>query len=120
MGHAKFIFPNSFDIYLHDTPNKDLFANANRAQSHGCIRVAKPDSLAYFLLRNQPEWTPAKIASVMKDDKEQKVEIKNPVPVAITYYTAWIDKSGKLNFRKDIYSHDKKTLEKMFVSTTSI
>lgn len=117
LGRVKFLFPNSFDIYLHDTPNKDLFAQKNRALSHGCIRVAKPDSLAHYVLRDQPEWTPEKISAAMNGDKEQRVTVKNPVPVVITYYTAWMDKKGKLNFRKDVYGYDQKTAAKMFTNT---
>jgi L,D-transpeptidase YcbB len=93
-----------------------LFKQQNRALSHGCIRVAKPDSLAHYLLRDQPEWTPQKIADAMNSGKEQKVEVKNPAPVVITYYTAWTDKKGKLNFRKDVYGYDQKTAAKMFTS----
>lgn len=119
LGRVKFLFPNSFDIYLHDTPNRDLFNQKNRALSHGCIRVARPDSLAHYLLRDQPEWTPQKIADAMNSGKEQKVEVKNPAPVVITYYTAWTDKKGKLNFRKDVYGYDQKTATKMFTSTAS-
>lgn len=120
LGRVKFLFPNSFDIYLHDTPHKDLFAQQNRALSHGCIRVAKPDSLAYFILRGQSEWTPEKIAAAMNSGKEQTVEVKNPVPVAITYHTAFVDEKGKLNFRKDVYGYDQKTSARMFSNTTTI
>ncbi|HUC82748.1 MAG TPA: L,D-transpeptidase family protein, partial [Flavisolibacter sp.] len=120
LGRVKFLFPNSFDIYLHDTPHKDLFAQQNRALSHGCIRVAKPDSLAMFILRGQPEWTPEKIAAAMNSGKEQTVEVKNPVPVAITYHTAFVDERGKLNFRKDVYGYDQKTGARMFSNQTTI
>ncbi|HET7898782.1 MAG TPA: L,D-transpeptidase family protein, partial [Flavisolibacter sp.] len=116
LGRVKFLFPNSFDIYLHDTPNRSLFAQKNRALSHGCIRVAHPASLAHYILRDQTEWTPQKIETAMNSGKEQKVEVKNPVPVAITYYTAWINPAGKLNFRKDVYGYDQKTAEKMFTT----
>jgi murein L,D-transpeptidase YcbB/YkuD len=120
LGRVKFLFPNSFDIYLHDTPHKDLFAQSNRALSHGCIRVAKPDSLASFILRGQAEWTPAKIAEAMNSGKEQTVEVKNPVPVSITYYTAFADEKGRMHFRQDVYGYDKKTAAKMFTTTSQI
>ena len=119
LGRVKFLFPNSFEIYLHDTPNRDLFAQQNRALSHGCIRVAQPDSLAHFVLRGQPEWTPQKIAEAMNSGKEQKVDVKNPVPVVITYYTTWLGKNGKMNFRKDVYGYDQQTAAKMFTNTTT-
>jgi murein L,D-transpeptidase YcbB/YkuD len=118
LGRVKFLFPNSFDIYLHDTPDKNEFAQQNRALSHGCIRVAQPDSLAHFVLRNQPEWTPEKIAEAMNSGKEQKVDVKKPVPVVITYYTAWMGKDGKMNFRKDVYGYDQKTAARMFTNAT--
>lgn len=114
LGQVKFLFPNSYDIYLHDTPDKTLFAKKDRALSHGCIRVADAQKLAQYLLRDQKEWTPEKINSVIKADKEQSVTVKNPEPVYITYNTAWVDENGKLNFRNDIYGHDKETMERMF------
>jgi murein L,D-transpeptidase YcbB/YkuD len=117
LGRVKFLFPNSFDIYLHDTPHKDLFAQQNRALSHGCIRVAKPDSLAYYLLRSQVDWTPEKIAAAMNSGKEQTVEVKKPLPVSIMYSTAFLDEKGRMNFRKDIYGYDKETAARMFTTT---
>jgi L,D-transpeptidase YcbB len=119
LGQVKFIFPNTFDIYLHDTPHKDLFAQQNRALSNGCIRVAHPDSLAQFILRGQPEWTPEKIAAAMNSGKEQQVAVKNKVPVSITYYTAWADASGRLHFRNDLYGYDAKTAGLMFTDAAA-
>ncbi len=117
LGRVKFVFPNSFEIYLHDTPNKTLFAQQNRALSHGCIRVAYPDSLAQFVLRGQTEWTPEKIRAAMADGKEQSVAVKTPVPVSIAYYTAWIGPNEKLHFSRDIYGYDRQTAARMFEST---
>ncbi|HEV7332580.1 MAG TPA: L,D-transpeptidase family protein [Flavisolibacter sp.] len=117
LGRVKFLFPNSFDIYLHDTPNKALFAQQNRALSHGCIRVAQPDSLALFVLRGQNDWTLDKIRAAMNAGKEQSVGVKDPVPVSITYYTAWADPDGKLHFSRDIYGYDQRTAERMFTNT---
>jgi murein L,D-transpeptidase YcbB/YkuD len=116
LGRVKFLFPNSFDIYLHDTPHKNLFAQQNRALSHGCIRVAKPDSLAAYILRNQQGWTPEKITQAMNSGQEQTVKVEKPVPVAITYYTAWTGNNGKLHFRKDLYGFDQKTAARMFTN----
>jgi murein L,D-transpeptidase YcbB/YkuD len=118
LGRVKFLFPNSFDIYLHDTPNKALFGQPNRALSHGCIRVAHPDSLAQFVLHGQDEWTPEKIRTAMNAGKEQKVEVKNPVPVSISYYTAWAGADGKLRFSSDIYGYDQLTAARMFTDTS--
>ena len=117
LGKVKFLFPNSFNIYFHDTPAKDLFNRSKRAFSHGCIRLAEPEKMAQYLLRHQPEWTPERISEAMNAGKEKFVQLKDPVHVFITYYTAWVDESGKMNFREDIYGHDARMLEKMFGAT---
>jgi len=118
MGRVKFLFPNNFDIYFHDTPNKSLFNQKDRALSHGCIRLADATRMTQYLLRNQSEWTPEKIQQAMNGNKEQTVVLQNPVPVVITYLTAWVDDSGKLNFREDIYKHDEKTSKRMFTNSS--
>ncbi len=120
LGQVKFLFPNSFDIYFHDTPSKSLFSKDKRAYSHGCIRLSDPVKMAEYLLRDQPEWTSDRIFSAMNADEEKFVKVKNPVPVFITYYTAWVDDNGQLNFRDDIYKHDEKLTKKMFTSTQQI
>lgn len=114
LGKVKFLFPNSFNIYLHDTPQKSLFEKDKRAFSHGCIRIKEPEKMAQYVLRNQPEWTSEKIEEAMNSGKEQFVKVKNPIPVVITYYTAWVDENGQLNFREDIYGHDQNLAGKMF------
>jgi murein L,D-transpeptidase YcbB/YkuD len=114
LGNVKFLFPNSFNIYFHDTPSKSLFDKDKRAYSHGCIRLSDPTKMAEYLLRNQPEWTPGKIQEAMNSGEEKFVKVKKAVPVFITYYTAWVDENGQLNFRDDIYSHDQKLAKKMF------
>ena len=115
LGKVKFLFPNSFNIYFHDTPSKSLFNNDKRAYSHGCIRLSDPEKMANFLLKGQPDWTPEAINAAMNAGTEQFVNLKKPVPVFITYYTAWVDEAGKLNFREDIYGHDKSLKSKMFM-----
>ena len=115
LGRVKFLFPNSFNIYFHDTNAKSLFEKDKRAFSHGCIRLAEPEKMARYLLSDQPEWTPEKIEDAMNSGNEKYVKLKNPVPVIITYYTAWVDENGQLNFRDDIYSHDETLGSKMFV-----
>jgi L,D-transpeptidase YcbB len=114
LGRVKFLFPNSFNIYLHDTPVKSLFEKDKRAFSHGCIRVREPEKMANYVLRNQPEWTPEKIEDAMSSGSEKFVKVKNPISVVITYYTAWVDDNGQLNFREDIYGHDENLAGKMF------
>lgn len=115
LGKVKFLFPNSFNIYFHDTPAKSLFERDKRAYSHGCIRLAEPEKMAQYLLRNNSEWTPERIAEAMNSGSEKHVKLEKAVPVIITYYTAWVDEEGLLNFRDDIYSHDKDLVEKMFL-----
>jgi len=115
LGRVKFLFPNSFNIYFHDTNAKSLFEKDKRAFSHGCIRLAEPEKMAQYLLRDQPEWTPERIEDAMNSGQEKYVKLKNPVPVIITYYTAWVDDNGQLNFRDDIYSHDETLGSKMFI-----
>lgn len=115
LGKVKFLFPNVFNIYLHDTPAKWLFDKDVRAYSHGCIRLADAEKMADYLLQNDPNWTPDKINEAMNSGIEQSVKLRNPVPVFITYYTAWVDENGQLNFRDDIYGHDKQVAEKMFI-----
>ena len=117
LGKVKFLFPNSFNIYFHDTPAKNLFENNKRAFSHGCIRLSDPVRLANYLLQNQPEWTPEKIDKALNSKKEKFVKLKKTVPVLITYYTAWVDEEGDLNFREDIYGHDAELNKKMFTTT---
>lgn len=114
LGRVKFIFPNSYNIYFHDTPSKSLFNEDNRAFSHGCIRLAEPEKLATYLLRNQTEWTTQKMNVAMSSSIEKWVTLKEPVPVFISYFTAWVDSEGLLNFREDIYGHDKKLAKHLF------
>lgn len=117
LGHVKFLFPNSYDIYLHDTPNRNLFSSTNRSFSHGCIRIQDPPKMAAYLLRYDTSWTKEKIDSCMDLDHEKWVTIKNPVRVLIGYFTTWVDRTGKLNFRKDIYGHDEEMAEKLFIKS---
>lgn len=114
MGQVKFLFPNTYDIYLHDTPDKTLFAQKDRTLSHGCIRVADATKLAHYLLKDQGEWTPDKIRATINSNKTETVNLKNTEPVYITYYTAWVDENGRLNFRNDVYGHDREMAERMF------
>ncbi|HWB25706.1 MAG TPA: L,D-transpeptidase family protein [Chitinophagaceae bacterium] len=116
LGRVKFLFHNSYNIYFHDTPAKELFNRDKRAYSHGCIRLADPVKMAEYLLNDNEKWTPDKITEAMNSGKEKYVTLKDAVPVIITYYTAWVDESGRLNFREDIYGHDASAAEKMFTN----
>jgi murein L,D-transpeptidase YcbB/YkuD len=106
LGGVKFLFPNEHAIYFHDTPVKSLFKNRIRAYSHGCVRLAEPEKLAEYILQNDPSWTASRIREAMNASKEQWVKLDSPIPVAIVYYTAWVDHEGELNFRDDIYNKD--------------
>jgi murein L,D-transpeptidase YcbB/YkuD len=100
------MFPNTHNIYLHDSPAKELFNENTRAFSHGCIRISDPEKLASYLLRQDPSWDQTKIMEAMNSGEEKWVTLKNKIPVYIAYFTAWVDEQGKLNFRKDIYDND--------------
>ncbi len=115
LGLVKFLFPNSYSIYFHDTPSKSLFNETDRAFSHGCIRLSEPKKMAQYLLRDQPQWNDEKIDKAMHAGKEQFVAVKKPVPVFIVYLTAWSDRQGRLNLRKDIYGRDSR-LSSMLLS----
>lgn len=114
LGKMKFLFPNGFNIYLHDTPAKELFDRNKRDFSHGCIRVENPKKLAVYLLRNDTDWKEEKIDAVLKTTAETKIALKPKVPVFITYFTAWVDYKGNLNFRNDIYDLDNKLANEVF------
>ena len=114
LGLVKFIFPNSDDIYIHDTPAKSLFARESRAFSHGCIRVGKPRDMAIAVLKDDPNWTPGKIDAAMHAGKETTYVLKNKIPVYIGYFTAWVDQHGVINFYDDIYQEDERLAELLF------
>lgn len=107
LGLVKFVFPNNHNIYFHDTPSKSLFQIRKRTFSHGCIRLAEPAKLAQYLLKDSPSWTPEKIDQAMNAGKEQWVKLDKPVPVSIIYVTAWVDGTGLVHFREDVYGYDK-------------
>ncbi|MES2372330.1 MAG: L,D-transpeptidase family protein [Bacteroidota bacterium] len=114
LGLVKFLFPNNYNIYFHDTPNRNLFSQSSRSFSHGCIRIGEPKKFAEYMLRSDSSWNSENIEQAMHLAKEKWVTVKKSVPVFIVYFTAWVDKDGLLNFRKDIYGHDEKMSEKLF------
>ncbi|WP_121810480.1 L,D-transpeptidase family protein [Mucilaginibacter kameinonensis] len=117
LGLVKFLFPNSYNIYLHDTPSRSLFGESSRAFSHGCIRVGEPAKLASFVLNYDSTWTAPRINKAMHLGKEQVVKLKKKLPVFIAYFTAFTDRNNLLNFRKDIYDRDDQ-LASMIMSGT--
>ncbi len=114
LGKMKFMFPNSYSIYLHDTPAKELFDNNKRDFSHGCIRVENPQNLAMHLLKNDKNWSKEKVDNVLKTNSNTEIIINPKIPVYITYFTAWVDINGNLNFRNDIYNLDDDLAKEIF------
>ena len=107
LGLVKFMFPNRHNIYLHDTPSKNLFSREVRAFSHGCVRVQKPFEFAYKLLENQTSDPNSIFQSLLKTGDEHYVNLQNPVPIYLNYRTAFFDENGRINYRNDIYGRDK-------------
>ncbi len=105
LGQVKFMFPNDYLVYIHDTPDKELFNYKNRLFSSGCIRVEKPFELAHYFLKDLPGWNWEKIMQVIDNGEQTHVDLAEPVPVLIVYWTAWVDEHNKVHFRKDIYNH---------------
>ncbi|WP_404366046.1 murein L,D-transpeptidase [Marinobacter sp.] len=110
LGQIKFMFPNKFDVYLHDTPARGLFGKTERSFSSGCIRVEDPLELARLLLASQADWSGERIQQTVASGQLQTVLLKKPVPVHLEYWTAWADEAGQVQFRNDIYSRDQRLL----------
>jgi murein L,D-transpeptidase YcbB/YkuD len=115
LGLIKFMFPNSYNVYLHGTPSTELFSRVRRDFSHGCIRVEDPAALALWVLRGKPEWTEDRIRAVMNGDQTVQVNLDQPIPVLILYSTAVVEPNGEAHFFEDIYGHDA-SLEKAITS----
>ncbi|PKB17036.1 L,D-transpeptidase family protein [Flavobacterium sp. 5] len=110
LGLVKFMFPNQYDIYMHDTPSKSLFLFEKRTFSHGCINIKDAKGLAQSILKNDPDWSIEKIDNAMSGEKETTYELKNKIPVYIGYFTAWVsDDNGEISFFDDIYGKDINT-----------
>ena len=115
LGLVKFIFPNNFDIYFHDTPEQELFSKTRRDFSHGCIRLERPADLAVWVLRNNPGWNADHIRAGMNGTTTLQVNLTHPIPVLIVYATVIVTEDGLVHFYDDIYGHDaalEKVLEK--------
>jgi murein L,D-transpeptidase YcbB/YkuD len=106
LGHVKFVFPNKHDVYMHDTPQKFLFAQPVRAESHGCMRVENPDQLALILLKHDQGWNEARVASAIADGYDTHVALRQRIPVHITYFTLKVNEDGSTSNYADIYGHD--------------
>jgi murein L,D-transpeptidase YcbB/YkuD len=106
LGRIKFMFPNRFAVYLHDTPERYLFARDIRSYSSGCIRVERPLDLAQYLLEKATEWDCDMILDTLEADKPLTVNLPASWPIHILYWTAWVDEEGALQFRNDFYLRD--------------
>ena len=110
LGQVKFNIPNDFDVYLHDTPHREKFVKSVRTFSSGCVRVGNPLGLAELLLADMPEWTAERRQAVLEKGGTRLVDLRSPIPVFLLYQTAWLDESGTLQFREDIYGRDTQIL----------
>jgi len=110
LGRVKFMFPNKFNVYLHDTPSRELFVKSARTFSSGCIRIEKPIELAEYLLRHDPNWTFEHIQNAIKTNREQTVILPEPFDVHLLYWTTWVDDEGSIHFRNDIYKRDERLI----------
>ncbi|SFT87843.1 Murein L,D-transpeptidase YcbB/YkuD [Algoriphagus locisalis] len=119
LGLVKFMFPNDYNIYIHDTPARSLFEKETRALSHGCIRIQNPDQFAKILI-NDKSWDDEKIQEAMHQDEEEVVELDRKIPVVLLYMTFWADKDGKANFRSDVYDRDAALLKALRSNKSSL
>jgi murein L,D-transpeptidase YcbB/YkuD len=106
VGRVKFMFPNRFNVYLHDTPSRELFAKTVRTFSSGCIRIEKPLELAVYVLRGDPQWTRERLDAAIARGDEQTVRLPELIIVHVLYWTAWAEADGTVHFRQDIYQRD--------------
>lgn len=114
LGRMKFMFPNKHSVYLHDTPAKSLFSRAQRAFSHGCIRLGKPQELLKIIVDEYTSIDYTKATHILKDIEKKDIGLKQKIPVHIVYLTSWVDEEGELHFRDDIYKYDKMQKRLMF------
>jgi murein L,D-transpeptidase YcbB/YkuD len=113
MGRVKLIFPNKFDVYLHDTPGRYLFEKPQRTFSHGCIRIEKPIELALYLLKGDPRWNREAFLNELGKKVPTTVVLPEKIPIYLVYWTAWADEDGTIQFRPDIYNWDTPLLVAM-------
>jgi len=107
LGFVKFDFPNSYDVYMHDTPAKELFNLDKRDFSSGCIRLEKPFALLSYLLQNDPSWDVHQVAEALASGKLAYIKVSRPIPLYVIYATAWVDRNGILHFLRDPYGYNE-------------
>jgi L,D-transpeptidase YcbB len=108
LGRLKFMFPNRFAVYLHDTPASGLFDGADRARSHGCVRVEHPLALAAFALSDDPRWDRDAIEKAVATGERRRIDLPRELPVYLLYWTAWGEPDGDVSFREDLYGFDER------------
>jgi murein L,D-transpeptidase YcbB/YkuD len=106
LGAVKFLFPNEYDVYVHGTPYHGLFERDSRGFSHGCVRIESPVELAEYLLHDPADWNSESLLAAIKTGKNLSIRLSDPIPVHILYFTAWVDETGTVHFRDDVYGHD--------------
>lgn len=114
LGGIKFMFPNPYNVYLHDTPSRELFSRNQRTFSSGCIRISNPVELAEYLLKSDPKWNRNRIKAASTSGQQRVVNLPQKVPVYLLYLTAWVDEDGLVNFRSDIYQRDKPMVRALY------
>ena len=114
LGGIKFMFPNPYNVYLHDTPSRELFSRNQRTFSSGCIRISNPVELAEYLLKSDPKWNRDRIKTASTSGTQRIVNLPQKVPVYLLYLTAWVDEDGLVNFRSDIYQRDKPMVRALY------
>jgi L,D-transpeptidase YcbB len=114
LGNVKFVFPNKHDVYMHDTPQKHLFAKQVRAESHGCMRVQNPGEFAAVILKHDQNWSHARVMSAMDTGYDQHVGLHRKVPVYITYFTLRVNDDGSITTFQDLYGHDRRMAAALF------
>ncbi|WP_305983553.1 L,D-transpeptidase family protein [Roseivirga thermotolerans] len=119
LGAVKFMFPNKYNIYIHDTPSKELFNRPDRAFSSGCIRLNQPLSFVNYLIAEMPDWNTEKIKAVLETGRDKTVMLRKPLSVHILYLTAWVDEDG-VQFRNDVYQRDAAVISALSESAPNL
>jgi murein L,D-transpeptidase YcbB/YkuD len=118
LGRIKFMFPNEQSVYIHDTPGKSLFGRPQRLFSSGCVRVEDPLALAQHLLKDQ-HWDRRRLSLAVESGQNRAIALQTPVPVHLVYFTAWADADGRVQFRDDVYGHDRRLLNDFLNAETT-
>ncbi len=113
LGDVKFMFPNHYSVYMHDTPSKELFGSGVRAFSHGCMRVQDPHKLAEVIMGQANGWAPEQTKAQFANSQNEQVQLDHPLPVHVTYFTVRVAPDGQLQYIDDIYGHDRRTVNAM-------